>query len=142
MSKNDDKIKQLLGVIETKRVTLGTKPRMSLKTNGLLKLEGKSVNINTVNSLVDCIRTVADIINVRDSYTKAAEVLEVDIIEIPKYNGFSFEEWIEDFKLKVKIIQWMIEDKKIKALESNLKNLRSEDLKTADALEDITSALK
>lgn len=141
MSQNDVKIKQLLGVIETKRKALGTKPRMALKTNGLLKMEGKSININTINSLNDCIRIVADAIGTRDSYIKAADLLGIDTAEIPKYNGSSIEEWIEDFKLKVKIIQWVIEDKNIKNLESKLKNLRSEDLKTADALEDITSAL-
>jgi hypothetical protein len=44
-----------------------------------------------------------------------------------KINGFSIEEWIDDFKLKVAIIKWTVEDKKIKALELKLKDLRSED---------------
>ena len=142
MAKNDDKIKELLSVIETKRTALGTKPRMTLKTNGLLKMKDKTVNINTVNSLTECIRIVADIIDVRDSFSKAAELLDIETFELPKVNGFSAEDWIEDFKLKVKIILWAVEDKKIKALESKLKDLRSNDLKTADALDDIEGALK
>jgi len=142
MSVNDDKIKKLLGVIDEKREKLGTKPRMMLKTNGLIKFDnGKTVNINTINSLVDCVRTVAEIITVRDSYNKAAEALDIYLIDIPKFNGYSIEEWIEDFKLKVKIIQWNIEDKNIRNLESKLKNLRSEDLKTTDALDDISKDL-
>ena len=138
MSKNDNKIKKLLGIIETRRNELGTKPRMSLKTNGLLKINDKYININTINSLNDCIHIVAEIVN----FQAAATLLNINTIDMPKYNGFTIEEWIDDFKLKVKIILWTIEDKKIKMLELKLKDLRSEDLKTADALDDIANELE
>jgi len=142
MSKNDEQIKKLLDAITAKRDALGTKPRMVLKTNGILKSndDTRGININTVNTLDICIHSIAAIIGERSSYMEAAKALEVEY-ESPKYNGFSIEEWIEDFKLKAKIIKWMAEDKKIKALESKLKDLRSEDLKTADALSDIANSL-
>jgi len=142
MSKNDIMIKKLLGTIEEKRTKLGTKPRMSLKTNGLFMFENKQVNINTISLLNDCIVMVAEFIYLRDSYTKAIKELEIEILKAPKHFGYSIEEWIEDFKLKAKIIQWKTEDTNIKNLESKLKNLRSEDLKTSDALDDIAAALK
>jgi len=142
MSANDAKIKELLSTIEKKKANLGSKPRMSLKTNGLLKQDDKSININTINTLEECIRAVADIYQTHESYIKAAAMLNIEKIDLPKINGFSIEDWIEDFKLKVAIIRWTIEDKKIRALESQLKDLRSEDLKTADALDEISNSLK
>ena len=143
MSANDVKIKQLLSSIEDKRKKLGTKPKMSLQTNGLLKCdEGKVININTINSQDECVRIVADIVTIRDSYIKAADLLGINASEETKYYGFSIKEWLADFKLKVDIIKWTDEDKKIKALEQKLKSLRSEDLKTADALGEIEDLLK
>lgn len=142
MSANDTKIKELLTVIEKKRAKLGPKPRMSLKTNGLLKQDDKSININTINTLDECIREVANINQTHESYIKAAKLLNIEDIEMPKINGFSIEDWIDDFKLKVEVIKWAIEDKNIKSLESKLKDLRSEDLKTADALDEISKLLK
>jgi hypothetical protein len=141
MSANDAKIKDLLAVIEKKHTQLGPKPRMSLKTNGLLKQDDKSININTINTLDECIRAIASINQVHESYVKAAKLLGIEDVEMPKINGFSIEEWIDDFKLKVAIIKWTVEDKNIKALELKLKDLRSEDLKTADALNEISSLL-
>ena len=141
MSKNDEQIQKLLGVITTKRDALGKRPQMRLKTNALFKTyEGKTINLNTVNSLDGCINAVATIIGARDAYVEAAKLLEVDY-ESPNYNGFPVKDWIDDFKLKASIITWATGDKKIKTLESTLKNLRSEDLKTADALADIAGDL-
>lgn len=141
MSNNDKQIKTLLSAIEDKRTKLGDKPRMSLKTNGILKTDdGRSININTINSLDGCISAVASMIGFSNTYVEAAKLLDVEC-EKPKYNGFPTEEWIEDLKAKASVIKWMKEDKKIKALEAKLKDLRSEDLKTADALDDIASAL-
>lgn len=142
MSANDTQIKTLLGAIEEKRKKLGTKPRMVLKTNGIFKVGDGYVtlNINTVNTITSCIDMVAIIVKDQSAYTEAAKLLDVKYEE-PKYNGYTADDWIDDFKLKASIITWMAEDKKIKALESKLKDLRSEDLKTADALGDIAKDL-
>ncbi len=46
-----------------------------------------------------------------------------------------------DLKVRVQMIQWDAEKKKLTAMENHLKALRSEDAKTEDALEDITKTL-
>jgi hypothetical protein len=141
MSKNDEQIKKLLGSIKEKRNKLGTKPKLSLKTNGLLKTDdGYGININTVNTVEACIVAVATIVVDRDAKSEAAKLLDVDY-EAPKYNGFPLEDWIEDFKVRASVLKWKAEDMKIKTLEKKLKDLRSEDLRTADALDDIASEL-
>ena len=56
-------------------------------------------------------------------------------------NGFSFNEWVHDLKLRASIIKWDVEKKKLNKLESKLKDLRSDDAKTEDSLSDIMSEL-
>ena len=67
MSKNDEKIKELLGIIDTKKKLLGKKPRMLLKTNGLFKDNNHSINLNIINSIEVCLEHTAFLIRKRDS---------------------------------------------------------------------------
>jgi hypothetical protein len=141
MSKNDEKIKELLEVISTKREELGSRPRMSLKTNGLLSTKDTVININTINDIEGCVATASLIIRERDLYNKAAELLGVKTLTSSEIAGFPAEDWIDDIKLKASTIKWSLEDKKIKSMEKKLKDLRSEDQKTADELDSIAGDL-
>jgi hypothetical protein len=128
-NQNDEKIKTLLASIEHKKTQMGTKPKPIWLTNGVIEER----NINTITSIDVCIFLTAQLISKQESTQKACEFLGVAVQD----HGTEIEDALQDLKLRVQIIQWDREKKKLTALETQLKNLRSEDAKTEDALEDI-----
>ena len=130
-NQNDDKIKALLQSIEDKKSKMGTKPRAVWQTNGVI---GEK-NLNTISSIDVCVELAAQLMGRRDSIAEACRYLGVsrDVKDI--------EEALADLKLRVQIIQWDLEKKKLTVMESKLKELRSEDLRTADALDEISKDL-
>jgi len=143
MESNDKKVKELLAKIEEKKQKLGEKPKMILKTNGIFKSNtGETVNINTIRKIDDCVKYAAQIIRVSYCTSEAIKMLDLSEDDLNENIKHEAENYIEDFKLKAKILKWVREDNKIKLLESQLKSLRSESLKTADELEQIECLLK
>ena len=140
MSAHDDNVKKLLTLVETKRNKLGDKPVGKWVTNGLWKYQGTSTNINTLVNVADCVDIVAQIIKEKGSREEAAKLLEVNLAEFT-IGGFNLNSWVQDFKVKARMIQWDNEKKKLVALEKKLKALRSEDAVTTDALADIEKDL-
>lgn len=134
MSQHDKKINDLIAVIDAKRKTIGTKPRAAWKTNGILKYEGTHININVAH-LINCVDAVAHLLR-EQAYRKEACAL----LAVP-YEENDLNDYLEDFKLRASILKWDEEKKKLDVLEKKLKDLRSEDAKTADALSDILAAL-
>jgi len=132
---NDKKIKDLLTAIETKRKALGSKPKAQWKTNGVLE----STNINTINSLDKCVFLASRLLQERSVTKEACEFLGVPQQDSERSSWIN--DALDDVKLRTQIIKWEAEKKKLQAMESKLKDLRSEDAKTADALADIASAL-
>jgi len=143
MAKNDLKIKDLLKVIETKEDALGIKPRASWKTNGIFICpNGNSTNVNTIGTIEKCLDVVAIILREHSFKIEAAEQLGVSCDSIAAYRGFSFEDWVHDFKLRASMITWDMEKKKLNILDKKLKDLRSEDAKTEDAISSIMKDLE
>jgi len=132
-TQNDAKIKALLQTIETKKGQMGTKPRAVWRTNGVIEEK----NINTISSIDVCVALAAKLLLMKDSIAKACEFLGVPV----KDSGTETEDALSDLKLRVEMLQWDMEKKKLTALERQLKDLRSEDLKTEDALDSIVKDL-
>ena len=131
-NQNDNKIKELLKSIEQKKEKMGAKPKPSWKTNGIVAER----NINTINSVDVCVELASQLIGKKESYDKACEFLGVK-----KESNTDIDDSLSDLKVRVQIIQWDIEKRKLNAMELQLKNLRSEDAKTEDELDDIVKAL-
>ena len=141
MSTNDEKVREMIAMIIDKRCSLGTKPRLALKTNGLLKREGQTpLNLHAVNSINTCVDVVSGLLKDFSCKKDASEVLGVRGVT-EKISGYDILDWIEDFKGRVSILQWQEEDKKLKVLEKQLKDLRSNDAKVEDALSSIMDQL-
>ncbi len=140
MSKHDDKIKNLLAEINAKRSSLGTKPKGPWKTNGILKVDS-GININVVSSLEQCVSIAARLISEKISYDRASVFLELPEKSISDQMAL-LNDSLDDVKLRSKMIVWEQEKKKLEAMEKKLKDLRSEDAKTEDALADIENSLK
>lgn len=132
-SANDAKIKALLDSIEQKKGQLGTKPRAVWRTNGVIEEK----NINTITSIDVCVGLAASLIGKKDAVEKACEFLGVALND----SGNGVDDALVDLKLRVQMLQWDMEKKKLGVLEKQLKDLRSEDLKTEDAIADITKAI-
>lgn len=131
---NDTKIKELLAQIEAKKATIGTKPRAVWKTNGLIGSE--RVNINTVNSLATCLELATEVIQKQIARTEAAKILELD-----EEREINSTDELDDLKLRVSMIKYDIEKKKLATLEAKLKDLRSNDAKTEDAIAELANLL-
>lgn len=139
ITKQDKKIKTLLKTVEEKRKALGIKPRAKYFTNGQYDDGTSRANIN-VCGINEVVRMYAEILS-RDEFIQKA-LVALDIETSVDFNGGSIEDWKHDLSLRAKILNWIEEDKKIKTLEKQLKDLRSEEARTSDALDDIVSQLK
>lgn len=135
-TENDGKIKVLLASIEKKKEEMGVKPKGNWKSNGVLP---GNVNINTLNSLDKCVGIASSLLMERQFLYDACGYLEVDKDQTRSLS--KTDDYLDDLKLKVKIIKWDAEKKKLSAMEKKLKDLRSEDAKTSDELADITKDL-
>lgn len=138
-TENDNKIKTLLTAIETKREQLGVKPKAAWKTNGVVNVSGTPTNINTINSIDKCVKLASSILREQLSFKEACKLLEVHEKESEDF--LLYNDLLSDIKLKVQIIKWDEEKKKLSQMEDKLKDLRSVDLKTEDDLANIAKNL-
>ena len=142
MAKNDEKIKEFLTKIISKKTSLGAKPKANYKTNCIIKLadDDRGVNLNTINSVDKCINLAAKAFLNKSMYSEACKFLEVPAKDSSKLSETN--DILDDLKLRTKMIVWEIEKKNLGAMENKLKDLRSEDAKTEDALSDISKILE
>lgn len=134
MSTNDTKIRELLVQIEAKKAQVGTRPRASWKTNGLIG--ASKANINTISSVGVCLDLAAELLQKQEYKNKAAQLLEVPAEVDP-----DIADGLDDLKLRVSILKYETEKKKLTALEAKLKDLRSNDAKTEDAIAELANLL-
>lgn len=132
---HDKKVKDLLAAVEKKRADLGTKPKAIWKTNGVVE----GININTLNTTEKCVVLAAKLLSEQGVTKQACEFLGVK--ETDSQRAEYLKDALDDLKLRVSIVQWDAEKKKLTAMEKKLKDLRSEDLKTEDELASLESEL-
>lgn len=137
MSNNDNKIQTLLSAINEKKKTLGPAPKMFLDSNGKLP---SGLNINTLNSVDACVLAASELMLQRNAGQQACEFLGVEVSSSETLK--SLDTYLADLKRKVSVINWKAEEAKLQKMEKQLKDLRSEDAKTKDALDDIEALLK
>lgn len=141
MKKNDNAIKKLLIQIEEKKVQLGNRPRAVWLTNGIFKRNSQNYyNIN-ISDEERCVNLLTILLKEKGFTQQAYDLLNITFIEL-KWDGFTFEEWLHDLKMRVSILLWQKEKAKLNKLEEKLNILRSVDAKTEDAISDIVKELK
>ncbi len=141
MAKNDDMIKQLMAKVATQKEALGTKPKPSWKTNALFKFNGDThFNLNTVSDSGKLVVALAHLLAQSDDTAKAAQMLGV---AAPKFEwfGYSVEDWVDDFKMRISIIEWEAKKAKLDATQTKLSQLVSEEARTEMELESISKLL-
>jgi hypothetical protein len=141
MSKNDDKIKQLMETISTKRKLLGIRPKVSYHTNGLLNLLNTSVlNIN-IASENDLIEFISDLKQKEYFHKIACEELNIPVKKFI-YNNYAVEDYIDDATARMSVILYDIKRKELDSLEKKLSTLLSEDARTENELNNISKLLE
>lgn len=140
MAKNDTRIKEMMAVVAEKRAALGDKPRASWKTNGIIKFDGGHINLNTVNSASILVDTLSKIISIKSSHEEAEKILG---IKSPfEFNGNSFNDYVDDFKMRLAMIQYDEKKRALTASETRLAALVSEEARTEMELDAIEKSLE
>jgi len=139
LKSNDDKIKDLIKVVAEKRKSMGARPRISLKTNGVLRIGDSHSNLNIINDIPVLLDICSSLVRQKESFETAAQLLDVG--NQFSCNGYSFSDWLDDFKARVTLIKWEEKKKELVKLENQLSNLVSEEAKTEMELEEIAEAL-
>jgi hypothetical protein len=137
---NDAAIKSLLQKVEDQKTNLGSREKASLETNGIFKYsDGNFFNLNTVVDVAILARALAFLITQEESFKEACKRLGVKA-EF-KWDNYSVSEWEEDFKTRVRIIEYDKRKKTLDATKQKLNSLVSEEAKTEMELEEIAKAL-
>lgn len=139
MSTNDKQIKEYRQKVEAKRAQLGEKPRLAYETNGMLPLDGNKYNLNTLRNIEGCVDLASQLISRRDAQDVANKHLGTDV-QIT-FGGFTINQWLDDIKIRVNLMKWEVENKKLQAMDAKLAELLSDDAKTADAIAEIAGEL-
>jgi len=130
---NDKKILELRAVIEAKKAKF-EKIKFSPVTNCSIELEEKRYNLNVLNK--DSLTLLLVRLN---TYLMSMENLGIKELFL---SGYPVQEWVEDIKNKLQVIAQKTEEDNLKALESKLGKLLSEDKKTELELSNIENLLK
>jgi len=141
MSNNDAKIKELLEIVSKKKNELGQKPRISYKTNGVFKYENNDFfNINTIVDQQKLVEALSHLLIKQHFNDSAANMLSVPY-KVLTWNGYTLDEWVEDFKTRLSVVAWESKKKELEAAELKLKKLVSEDTRTAMEIDEIAGLL-
>lgn len=132
MSKNDEKVLQLKKTIEEKKSKLATTNKFYPVTNCVLDLEGNKFNLNVLD------RNGLELLLVRlNMYKMSADELKMEL----KLCGYLVTEWMDDIAGKLTILDEKKERDTLKALESKLDKMLSDEKKTELELEEIAKIL-
>ena len=131
---NDDKIMLLKSQIADKKKGLKTKKKFSPLTNCSIELDGVRLNLQVLNR-----EGLTHLLVKLNSYLLSAVDLGLD--EEYVISGYVIDQWITDIKLKLEILKYEEEDRKLKLLESKLHVLLSNERQVSLAIEEIESMI-
>lgn len=135
MSKNDDRILELKSQIELKKKELSKKKvKFSPETNCILELDGEKYNLNVCADEV-----LINLLIKLNMYLMSANNLG---ITHPNFSGYSIDLWMADIKSKLAVSELRKEEVSLRAMESKLDKLLSDDKKTELEIDEIASLLK
>lgn len=137
---NDETIKNLLQAVDNKRAELGPKPKTVWLTNSIFKFnESEHINLNTAKP-VHIIKALAYLIEKKNSWDAAIQMIGAK--ESFEWYGYSFNDWVADFKTRINIVEWDSKKVQLDAMEAKLKGLVSEEARTGMELDSIAALLK
>jgi len=127
-SEKDKIIDQLFEVIQTKKSEIEKAEKAKWQTNcsfGYDTDSNKRYNIQTVSDVNQIIDMAAHLVQKMDSVFKGASILGLEAKF--EWMGFTFDQWISDFRTRVEKIQISAKKQELKDLESRLDKLVSKE---------------
>jgi len=143
MAKFDAKVKKLIEEVKTRRASVDKTEKSTWITNCSFRYfenstEG-SFNLQTVTDEVVLTKALAFLIDREGAFEEARKRLDTKASFV--WFGYSVADWESDFKTRLAKVRLNNEKKKLAALEKQLKNLMSDDLKTDIQLAEIEEML-
>jgi len=132
---NDHKILELKKQIEDKKKQVGKLQKFTPVTNCSIEIDGLRHNINVLSKEQILLLMVK-----LNSYAISAN--ELGVLEDYNISGYNVIDWIADLKSKLSILGKKEEEAKLKAMESKLDQLLSDDKKVELELDEIANFLK
>ena len=132
---NDEKILQLKVQIKEKKGKLKGKKRFTPVTNCSIEIDGIRLNLQVLNK-----EYLIHLLVKLNSYLLSA--VDLGLEDEYNFSGYSIDQWITDIKLKLDILKYEEEDRKLKDLERKLENMLSSEKKVALAIDEIESMIK
>ena len=133
---NDDKIMLLKSQIaEKKKKGLKTKKKFSPLTNCSIEIDGVRLNLQVLNK-----ENLIHLLVKLNSYLLSA--VDLGLEDEYNFSGYSIDQWITDIKLKLDILKYEEEDRKLKELERKLHVLLSSEKQVELAINEIESLIK
>lgn len=138
----DSKIKEMLLTVEAKKKEL-LKLEASCKQSWVTNCAFKSSFSSTINLAVSSedqiVKAASELVLIRGAHEEACEAL--GIAHEFKHEGYSFDEWITDFKKRIASIQIIAKKDTLKQLETRLNSIVSPEQRRAMELEVISNTL-
>jgi len=131
---NDEKIMLLKFQIAEKKKGLKTKKKFSPLTNCSIELDGVRYNLHVSQK-----ELLTNLLVKLNMYRLS--IVDIELEDEYIMSGFSVDEWITDIRLKLEILKYEEEDRKLKVLESKLHNLLSLDKKVELEIGEIESMI-
>lgn len=139
----DKQIEELLIVVQTQKIEVEKaekESKRSWKTNCSFKLLSSSpVNIQTVSDDA-IVQALSELLMFHSNAQEANKILGLNK-EI-KHDGYTIDEWIEDFQKRIAILQLKAKKEKLKTLETRLNSIVSPEQKREMELAAIMKDLK
>ena len=132
---NDEKIMLLKFQIAEKKKGLKTKKKFSPLTNCSIELDGVRLNLQVLNK-----ENLIHLLVKLNSYLLSA--VDLGLEDEYKFSGYSIDQWITDIKLKLDILRYEEEDRKLKELERKLENMLSSEKRIELEIDEIESLIK
>jgi hypothetical protein len=127
----DDKITQLLELVERQKAVIAEAERPVFRTNRTFSfVDGdlsKSVNIAVVSDVAALLKMAAHILVQWSMYREAGKSILGEEETPPKFlwNGFSDADWLHDIKLRVSQIRLKAQREKLQVMEERLDKIIS-----------------
>lgn len=140
----DKKIKELFEVVEQEKKKveeLNSTSKSKWNTNCSFKPKNATVNVNIQTASKD---TIIDLMSNLLGYEKfnklSCQILGLESSE--KFYGFTYEQWVDDFKKRISIIDLKERREKLKSLESRLNGIISPEQRREMELQAIINELE
>lgn len=136
MSKNDEKILELMSLIDKRKAELGSYRRPNMETNGVLHLDGNTYNLHALNDIGKINLLICQL----HACIMSAENLKIDPNTL-KISGYTLVQWLNDLGSQRAYIERRNAEAELQDYQSKLDTMLSSDKKTELEIDAIARAL-